>query len=265
MSGAAVALIVAAAGVGFGHAIMPDHWVPLAVIGRTRRYPLSRVARLSGLAGVAHVLVSLVLGAVIVAIGLQLRSTVQDAQNAIVGAVLIATGLGFIALELSGRGHHHGPGGHSHSDHEHAGHAHTHSDHEHAGHPHRHLDDEHAGRPHSHSDHEHAGHDHPDAGVDRADSHRGRVAGIMIPFGAAASPDLTILPVFLAAAAAGAATAIGSLIAFALATIGTIVGLTMLATVGGYRLRGEWLERWANVITALVLLVIGTLVVTGTI
>ena len=42
------ALLAAAAGVGFGHAILPDHWVPLAVVGRTRRYPLTKVARLSG-------------------------------------------------------------------------------------------------------------------------------------------------------------------------------------------------------------------------
>ena len=74
MTGTTPALIAAAAGVGFGHAVLPDHWVPLAVIGRTRNYPIARVARLSGLAGVAHVLVSLVLGAVIIVIGLQFRS-----------------------------------------------------------------------------------------------------------------------------------------------------------------------------------------------
>jgi nickel/cobalt exporter len=200
--------------------------VPLAVLGRTRRYPLSRVARLSGLAGVAHVTVSLILGGIIVAVGLQLRSSVESAQNTIVGAVLLATGVGFILFELTGRGH-----SHSHS------------------HPH----------PHDH-DHGH-GHDH-DHGS------RGRLRGlaaIMVPFGAAASPDLTILPVFLAAAAAGTATAIGSLIAFAVVTIGTIVGLTLLATAGGYQVRGEWLERWGNVITAAVLLVIGALVLTGAI
>lgn len=224
MSGATAALIAAAAGVGFGHAIMPDHWVPLAVLGRTRRYPLSRVARLSGLAGVAHVLVSLLLGAVIIAIGLQLRSTVQNAQNAIVGVVLLATGIGFIALELTGRGHHH--------EHDELTHSHHGDDVSSVGHAHGRL---------------------------------AHVTSVMIPFGAAASPDMTILPVFLAAAAAGAATAIGSLIAFALATIGTIVALTLLATVGGYRLRGQWLERWANLITAFMLLVIGTLVVTGTV
>jgi len=50
------------------------------------------------------------------------------------------------------------------------------------------------------------------------------------------SPDLTILPVFLAAAAVGTGTAIGSLLAFALVTIATIVGLTLypLATIAGY-------------------------------
>ena len=81
MSGTTPALFAAAAGVGFGHAILPDHWVPLAVLGRARRYPLSKVARLSGLAGVAHVLLSIVLGAVIIAIGLQFRSTIQNAQD----------------------------------------------------------------------------------------------------------------------------------------------------------------------------------------
>lgn len=87
----------------------------------------------------------------------------------------------------------------------------------------------------------------------------------MVPFGAAASPDLTILPVFLAATAAGVATAIGSVVIFAAVTIGTIVGLTLAAARGGYEFRGEWLERWGNAFTALVLVVIGTLVVTGTI
>src|SRR5436305_14818184 len=157
------ALIAAAAGVGFGHAVLPDHWVPLAGVGRARRYPLSRVARLSGLAGIAHV------------------------------------------------------------------------------HP---------------RDHSHAG--------DRAGRLRGSLA-IMVPFGAAASPDLTILPVFLAAAAVGTGTAIGSLLAFALVTIATIVGLTLLATLGGYRVRGKWLDRWGNAITAVVLVTIGVLVLTGTI
>jgi hypothetical protein len=203
--------VIAAAGVGFGHAVLPDHWAPLAVLGRTRRYPLRRVARLSSLAGVAHVLVSVVLGAVIVAIGLQFRSTVQHAQDAIVGSLLVATGVAFLAVELLGRGHQH---------------------------PH----------PHTH-EHEHE----PDRSL----------LAVMVPFGAAASPDLTILPVFLAASATGAGAAIGALIAFAIATIATITLLTVLAAAGGYQVRGQWLERWGNVFTAGVLVAIGALVFAG--
>jgi putative Mn2+ efflux pump MntP len=216
----ATAAVLAAAGVGFGHAILPDHWAPLAVLGRTRRYPLSKVARLSGLAGVAHVLVSIVLGAVIIAIGLQFRSTVEHAQNAIVGSLLIATGVAFLVLELTGHGH---------------------------GHPHSHDD------PHAH---DHA-HEHP---------HQrgpGGLLAVMVPFGAAASPDLTILPVFLAATAAGAGAAVGALIAFAAATIATITLATVFAAAGGYQVRGEWLERWGNVFTAAVLIAIGALVLAG--
>jgi hypothetical protein len=209
--------VIAAAGVGFGHAILPDHWAPLAVLGRTRRYPLRTVARMSGLAGVAHVLVSIALGAVIIAIGLQFRSTVERAQSAIVGSLLIATGLAFLGLELTGHGHSH---------------------------------------PHADDD----AHEHPrPPSFDR----RRSLLAVMVPFGAAASPDLTILPVFLAASTAGAGAAIGALIAFAAATIATITLLTVFVAAGGYHVRGPWLDRWGNLFTAGVLLAIGALVLAG--
>jgi threonine/homoserine/homoserine lactone efflux protein len=210
--------LLAAAGVAVGHAVLPDHWVPIAVVGRTRRYSLTRIARLSSLAGVAHVLVSLLLGGVVVIIGLQFRSQVEAAQDTVVGLLLIGTGVAFAALELSGRRH---------------------------GHPH----------PHPYPDH--GDHDH---------AHRSRlqrVAGIAVPFGAAASPDLTILPVFLAATTVGTGAAIGSLVVFTAVTIVTIVGLTVAAAAGGYRLRTGWLDRWGNVFTAAVLIVLGALVLAG--
>jgi ABC-type nickel/cobalt efflux system permease component RcnA len=194
------------------------------------------------MAGVAHVLVSIVLGGVIIAVGLQFRSTVQSAQDTIIGCVLILTGLGFAALELTGHGHHHGHD-----------HAHTH------GHTHEH-----------HHDHPHE-HPHPVAAseVDQQVAVKERrfhgLASVMVPFGAAASPDLTILPVFLAATTAGVSSAIGSLVIFAVVTIGTIVSLTLLACFGGYQIRGQWLERWGNGFTALVLVVIGALVLAGAI
>jgi nickel/cobalt transporter (NicO) family protein len=222
------ALLAAAAGVGFGHAVMPDHWLPLALIGRTRRYPVSRMTRLSGLAGIAHVLMSIVLGGMIVVIGLQFRSQVQSAQDVIVGGLLILTGAGLVIMELSGHGHVHSHD-HAHGDTAASSHGHSHS-----------HQAEHPATPGS----------------------RGLIA-IMVPFGAAASPDLTILPVFLAATTVGAGTAISSLLVFAAVTILTIVGLTLLACFGGYQVRGQWLDRWGTAFTALVLVVIGGLVLAG--
>lgn len=207
------ALLVAAAGVGVGHAVLPDHWAPLAVVGRTHHYPLGKVARLSGLAGVAHVAVSVILGGIVVAVGIQFRSSLEHAQNTIVGGLLIATGIAFLALEVTGRGHAH--------------------------------------------DHVHE-HEHP-----HSSSRFASLAAIMVPFGAAASPDLTILPVFLAASSAGVGTAIGSIAVFALVTISTIVGLTLAATAGGYQIKADWLNRYGNGLTAAVLIVIGALVLVG--
>jgi hypothetical protein len=86
---------------------------------------------------------------------------------------------------------------------------------------------------------------------------------LAVPFGAAASPDLTILPVLLAAGALGGAAGLGSLLAFAAATVLTIVGLTVAATLGAARLTAPWIERRANLLTALALLAVGGLVAFG--
>ena len=202
------ALLVASGGVGLAHSVLPDHWLPLAVAARARRDPLRRVARMSLLAGAAHVLVSVVLGAVIIVIGLSLRSVIQSATNLIVGGILIVTGVVFLVLEFTGHGHHH---------------------------------------------------DHDEHRVAAAP----RGLALLVPFGAAASPDLTILPVFLAAAAASATAAIGCLAVFTVVTVATFVALTTLAAAGSYQLSHPWLDEHANTLTAVVLIVIGALVATN--
>ena len=210
MTATVPALLATAGGVGLAHSVLPDHWLPLAVTARARRDPLPRVARLSLLAGAAHVAVSVVLGAITIAVGLSLRSVVQSSTDLIVGGVLVLTGVVFLVLEATGRGHHH-------------------------------HHDEHHGE---------GGEHHP----------LPRGLGLLIPFGAAASPDLTILPVFLAAATVGTGVAIGSLVVFTIVTVATFVALTTLAAVGSYQLTSPWLDRYANMITAIVLIIIGTLV-----
>jgi hypothetical protein len=85
----------------------------------------------------------------------------------------------------------------------------------------------------------------------------------VVPFGIAASPDLTILPVALAASAVSGLMVAGVLVVFAAVTMATFVGLTVLATLAGYQIKGEWLERNATTITALVLIAIGAVAYIG--
>jgi nickel/cobalt exporter len=248
------ALLLAAAGVGVGHAVMPDHWLPLAVLSRTNRYRTARVVRLSLAAALTHVVVSLVFGGILVVIGLQFRATVARHTDLIVGGILLATGAVFLVLDLFGQGH-----GHSHDG---EGSQHGHADDHGHGHGH-----------HGHGGGDHDGHVHEHgrgttAVLERAapasDNRTARgLAGLLIPFGAAASPDLTILPVFLAAAALGPAAALGSLATFAVATVATIVGLTTATALGGRLFTASWIDRRANLITALTLIAIGALVTAG--
>jgi nickel/cobalt transporter (NicO) family protein len=253
-------LLLAAGGVGFGHAVMPDHWLPLAVLSRTSRYRTARVVRLSLAAAFTHVVVSLVLGGILVIIGLQFRTTVARHADLVVGGILLSTGAVFLVLDLLGKGHGHSHDGEGH----HHGHGHHHDhDHGHGGHGHQ----------HDHGDHDHGGHVHSrghstTAVLERPEPTPGNrtargLAGLLVPFGAAASPDLTILPVFLAASALGSTAAIGSLATFTVATVATIVGLTTATALGARLFTAPWVDRRANLITAITLIAIGAVVVAG--
>lgn len=230
MHSSSIPLLLAAAGaMGFLHSILPDHWVPLAVVARTQRWSIIHTARISLLASVGHVLTSIILAGIIAAVGLQFRSTFETQQGHIVGVILILTGVGFALWALTGHGHEH-----SH-------------EHDHPNIP---------GVEHHH-EHDDVREKSPDQALLR------RFAAIAVPFGAAASPDLTVLPVALAASAIGIGAVVGVLGTFSLVTLSTFVVLTVAATLAGYQVKGEWLEEHGNEITAVVLAAIGAAVYAG--
>lgn len=223
--GTSLLLLLAAAAVAALHSVLPDHWVPLAVVARAHRWGTLRTLRVSGLAAGGHVATSLVLAAVVALVGLRFQSRIAGAQGRIVGGLLFATGVGFLLWGLFRRGraqdHHH-------------------------GHEHHHGDDEAV-----HLDH------------GREGPLRSRLAAIVVPFGVAASPDLTILPVAFAAAGSGIPIVIGVLLVFAITTLTVFMGLTLAGAFVGYQIKGDWLERHASTITAAVLIVVGAVALAG--
>lgn len=223
--GTGLLLLLAAAAVALLHAVLPDHWVPLAVVARAERWGPIRTLRVSGLAAVGHVVTSLVLAAVVAIVGLRFQTFIAGAEGRIVGGLLIVTGLGFLIWGLLRGGH---------------AHEHTHDGH------------------HGHDQVDHDPHQDEPRGPLRS-----RLAAVVVPFGVAASPDLTVLPVALAAAAAGVPLVVGVLVVFGAVTMAVFVGLTLAGAFVGYQIKGEWLERHAYIITAGVLMVIGLLALAG--
>lgn len=211
-----VVLLLAAASVAIFHAILPDHWMPIAVVARTERWPLARTARVAVWTGVGHVVGSVLLGIVVIVVGFGMRGIVHW-EGPLVGVVLVLTGIGLFLWSLRPSNH-----GHSHP-HPHAGDPSEHNLHPADGHAH---DSGH----HHHHDHDHSTHGKP------------MRAAWIIPAGIAASPDPTILPIFLAASAINVATAIDVLMVYAIVTIVSMGGLTIAATWGGYQVKWTWLE-----------------------
>jgi nickel/cobalt exporter len=241
-------LLGAAAVVALLHSILPDHWVPLAIIARTQRWSIMKTARVSALAAAGHIIASLLLGGIIALIGLQFQHALETQQGHIIGGILMLTGIGFLIWGLLGGGH----------GHHHTGEGHTHGEMNEHDHDHIYEHEEH--------DHDHI-HNHEPAletkKLARQRTLAGRLAAIAVPFGVAASPDLTILPVALAASALGGTAIVSVLGVFAALTLLTFVGLTVLATLAGYQIKGVWLEKNANTITSLVLIVIGIVAFIG--
>lgn len=253
-------LLSAAATVAILHSILPDHWVPLAIVARTQRWSIMRTVRVSALAATGHIIASLVLGGILALIGLQFQHELDTQQGHIIGGILVLTGLGFLIWGLMGGGH----------GHRHDGEGHTHVHRFGLRHEHAEMDDHDHDHPHDHEHEEHS-HDHlhnhePVQEAKQPDKQQtlaGRLAAIVVPFGVAASPDLTILPVVLAAATLGGAAVVSILGVFAVLTLATFVGLTVLATLAGYQIKGAWLEKHANPITSLVLIAIGIVAFIG--
>jgi len=226
-----------------------------------------RLARVSSLAAGGHVLVSVALAGAVALVGLRFQHQIEAQQGHIIGAVLIVTGLGFLAWGLTGHGHAHGHGAQTAAA-EPESHAHEHDpnvaatdaagehSHQHAHGAMRHL-------------HRHSHEAYVQAQADRIVHHSdrtgisGQLAAIAVPFGVAASPDLTFLPIGIAAGAYGTAEVLAVLVVFAAVTMATFVGLTLAATAAGYQMRGEWLEDHANTITSLVLVGIGLVAFAG--
>jgi putative Mn2+ efflux pump MntP len=86
-------LIGAVVSVGILHTLVPDHWAPIAMVARARRWPRRRTARAAFIAGLGHTVTTLAIGLLVWAVGLAAVMRFGHGVSMLSGAALIGFGL----------------------------------------------------------------------------------------------------------------------------------------------------------------------------
>ena len=214
-------LLWTAVTIGFVHTLVGvDHTLPFIVLGRARGWSLRKALGITALCGFAHVLTSVLLGAVGIAVGVALDAMgwLQDLRGQLAAWLLIGFGFAYAAWAIV-RQHR----GHTHS------HAHTHAD----------------GTVHTH-DHDHsAEHLHPHAGKNVV-----TVWGLFIIF--ALGPCEALIPLLMApAAAAHWSWVVAVTAAFTASTLATMLITVTIGYLGLAPLRMERLAPHAHTLAGL--------------
>jgi hypothetical protein len=86
------------------HAVIPSHWLPVVAIGRKEKWTMGETVRVTFVAGLSHVLSTVLIGFVLGVIGAELKDSIATFTAVIAPSVLILMGFYFIRQHFQ---HHH--------------------------------------------------------------------------------------------------------------------------------------------------------------
>jgi hypothetical protein len=217
-------LVGTVAAVGVLHTMVPDHWLPIALIARQRGWTRGETARTAFKAGIGHVLSTLAIAAIVWLAGVAVAQRFGHWVDAIASAALVGFGL-WIAVsawrDLHGHAGHRGSHGHGQD------------------------------QPHTEHDHDHAGHDYDQ---DRGNKSGNRTALLLI---LGSSPMVEGIPAFFAASKYGAGLVLLMSVVFGATTIATYVLLCVGSTAGLQRVRLGPFERYGEVLSGAFVALVG--------
>jgi hypothetical protein len=232
VAGTAVLLFLSSCSTAIIHALIPDHWLPFALMGRAQGWSERRTLVLAGLTGVVHVAVSIAVGVAIVLFGSdqarRLAVRWGASVEALGGGLLVAFGLAY------------GIWAHLRERRAHAGHTRQDSG--------------------------------AEAGTDRplhAHGHllsrwaRGALTGETLVAIIGVSPCVLFQPILFAAAAEGTGAAAAAAVGFAACTVGTMITVTWVALRGMRRLSLGFFTRYGDLLSGLIIAALGIAVIAG--
>ena len=275
------ALCLAAMTIGVVHTLLgPDHYLPFLAMSRAGKWSLPKTILITALCGVGHVLGSVVIGLVGVALGVSLfrLESLESQRGDVAGWLLLAFGLAYMVWGIHRaarrRPHTHW---HAHDD----GTVHTH-EHAHVeGHAHVHLApfaEETAGQVMVERSEWHL---HPASRESAARARLNDTGGTLLAAhgDGTARASLTpwvlftifvfgpcepLIPLLMFPAAQASWWGVILVAAcFGVATIGTMVTVVVLATVGLGSLRFRWLERYSHATAGFVVACCGAAIKAG--
>jgi nickel/cobalt transporter (NicO) family protein len=150
-------IIIGSSLLSFFHALIPHHWLPLALAGKSEKWSVKETIRITLLIGLMHTFSTIIIGIVIGIIGYKLTDLFQSFENLLAPSILIGLGLFFLVNNFISKDkhehdehHHHEPEEHHHHDvhnngeqnHEHNENHEHHCNHHHDHTTHHHLSEE---------------------------------------------------------------------------------------------------------------------------
>ncbi len=101
------ALLLGGVALSIVHALIPNHWVPFVLLGRSQRWPRARLVGITALGGFFHVLSTVLIGVFIGFAGYQLSQNQRLYTHLIAPAILGGLGVALLLADWLGRGHRH--------------------------------------------------------------------------------------------------------------------------------------------------------------
>ncbi len=88
------------------HAAIPNHWLPLVLLGKTENWTGRQLVVYTAIAGLAHTTSTVLIGILIGVIGVRLSQEYEPITRLVAPAILIALGAVYIAWDIRGRSQH---------------------------------------------------------------------------------------------------------------------------------------------------------------
>jgi hypothetical protein len=89
------------------HAVIPNHWIPLVALGRAEGWSRSETLVITGIAGLAHVISTILIGVVVGLLGHGLSIRHSSVASVVAPSVLIVLGVVYLVLNVTARRRHH--------------------------------------------------------------------------------------------------------------------------------------------------------------